>query len=220
MSDPTVAHIDIIFPEKIWLSAVCRDFPNVRIEIQSFLPGNLQDQEHLVGNALMRVVDPQIDAVLEEIQQHPSLVNLFVFAKDEESALINVQTEDRWLLGSLIASEVILRFPIKVAWDAMLQHAVGTWVVTGMRDRIDHLLTLLEDKQVEFELKSIAKLQTNQLQGTLTPRQAEILEVALKLGYFEFPRRITLSDLAQKVGIAKSTLSEIMRRIAQKKVNQ
>lgn len=42
----------------------------------------------------------------------------------------------------------------------------------------------------------------------LTPRQREILLRAVHGGYYEYPRRITLTDLAREIGIAKSTLSE------------
>ncbi len=216
MSDPTVALLHIIFPDKIWLASICQKYPNVKIEIQSFLPGNPAAGKEMVGNALMKLYDARIDAVLADIQTHPSLVEMFVLAKDVEEALVNVKTRDSWLLASLIAAEVLLRFPVKVGWDG--NHAVGTWTITGMRDRVDHLLSLLEEKQVQVELKSIQKIQSNQIQGTLTPRQAEILELALKLGYFEFPRKTNLTNLAKQVGVAKSTLSEILRRVAQKKV--
>ncbi len=218
MSDPTVAQLAIMFPDEIWLASICQKYPTIKIEIQSFLPGNLSAGKDLVGNALMKIHDARIDGVLVDIRAHPSLVELFVLAKDvnAQEALVNVKTRDSWLLASLIAAEVILRFPVKVGWDG--KHAVGTWTITGMRDRVDHLLTLLEEKHVQVELKSFQKIQSNQVQGTLTPRQAEILEVALKLGYFEFPRKITLTELAKRVGVAKSTLSEIVRRISQKKV--
>ncbi len=216
MSDPTVAQLTIIFPDKIWLASICQAYPSVKIEIQSFLPGNLSAAKDLVGNALMNIHDARIDNVLAEMRAHPSLVELFVLAKDAQEALVNVKTRDSWLLASLIASEVVLRFPVKVQWDG--HRTVGIWTITGMRDRVDRLLSLLEEKQVQVELKSIQKIQSNQVQGALTPRQAEILEMALKLGYFEFPRKITLTELAKRVGVAKSTLSEIVRRISQKKV--
>lgn len=46
----------------------------------------------------------------------------------------------------------------------------------------------------------------------LTEKQDRILWVALKTGFFEFPRKITMKELSQKLGIAMSTLSEILRR--------
>jgi predicted DNA binding protein len=51
----------------------------------------------------------------------------------------------------------------------------------------------------------------------MTARQEDILRTALDLGYFEFPKRIHLEELADKLGITPATLSEILRR-AEKKV--
>jgi hypothetical protein len=46
---------------------------------------------------------------------------------------------------------------------------------------------------------------------TLTVRQLQILRIAAEKGYFEFPRRIRLTELAAVLGIKPSTLSEVLR---------
>jgi predicted DNA binding protein len=48
-------------------------------------------------------------------------------------------------------------------------------------------------------------------QIALTARQEEVLGKALVKGYFEFPRRISLTNLSELVGVRPSTLSEILR---------
>jgi predicted DNA binding protein len=48
-------------------------------------------------------------------------------------------------------------------------------------------------------------------QVALTARQEEILGTAMAQGYFEFPRRISLTNLSELVGVRPSTLSEILR---------
>ena len=47
--------------------------------------------------------------------------------------------------------------------------------------------------------------------GILTERQEEVIRVAFETGYFDFPRRVESTDLAKKLGISGSTLSEILR---------
>lgn len=49
-------------------------------------------------------------------------------------------------------------------------------------------------------------------EDALTSRQREVLIAAVNSGYFEFPRRIGLHELAQRLSIRPSTLSEILRR--------
>uniref|UniRef100_A0A7C3M8W3 Bacterio-opsin activator n=1 Tax=Archaeoglobus fulgidus TaxID=2234 RepID=A0A7C3M8W3_ARCFL len=79
----------------------------------------------------------------------------------------------------------------------------------------DGFLTLLQNLEgVDFEL--IYKGRPAE-KDSITYREEEILKIALEKGYFDFPRRIRLEELAKFFGIAPSTLSEILRR-GQKKV--
>ncbi len=48
--------------------------------------------------------------------------------------------------------------------------------------------------------------------GVLTEKQERIFWLALKGGFFEYPRKIDTVELAEKLGISPSTLSEITRR--------
>jgi predicted DNA binding protein len=46
----------------------------------------------------------------------------------------------------------------------------------------------------------------------LTPRQEKVLWLAVKLGFYEVPRKIHTEELSKKLGISMSTFSEISRR--------
>ena len=48
--------------------------------------------------------------------------------------------------------------------------------------------------------------------GVLTENQERIFWLALKCGFFDYPRQIGMVELAAKLGISAATLSEIMRR--------
>jgi predicted DNA binding protein len=48
--------------------------------------------------------------------------------------------------------------------------------------------------------------------GVLTEKQERIFWLALKGGFFDYPRKIDTVELASKLGISPSTLSEITRR--------
>jgi predicted DNA binding protein len=48
--------------------------------------------------------------------------------------------------------------------------------------------------------------------GVLTENQERIFWLALKSGFFDYPRQIGMAELAAKLGISPATLSEIMRR--------
>jgi len=48
--------------------------------------------------------------------------------------------------------------------------------------------------------------------GILTEHQERIFWLALKSGFFDYPRQVGMAELAAKLGISPATLSEIMRR--------
>lgn len=49
----------------------------------------------------------------------------------------------------------------------------------------------------------------------LTPAQEEAVRIAFALGYFEVPRAVTASDVADELGISKSAFLERLRRAQQ-----
>ncbi|MDE1857868.1 MAG: helix-turn-helix domain-containing protein [Thaumarchaeota archaeon] len=70
------------------------------------------------------------------------------------------------------------------------------------------ILAHLEKEGIETRIEDVAPLERR---PTLTGRQKEIMATAVASGYFEFPRKISLTGLSQLVGVKPSTLSEILR---------
>ncbi|MEM3000216.1 MAG: helix-turn-helix domain-containing protein [Candidatus Bathyarchaeia archaeon] len=76
-------------------------------------------------------------------------------------------------------------------------------VYTGIISALEnsgHKVNVL--KKGSFEAKS----------GVLTENQERIFWLALKSGFFDYPRKIGLRELAAKLGVRPSTLSEMIRR--------
>jgi HTH DNA binding domain len=70
------------------------------------------------------------------------------------------------------------------------------------------VLARLSKEGIETRIEDVAPLERK---ATLTGRQKEIMATAVAQGYFEFPRKISLTGLSQLVGVKPSTLSEILR---------
>jgi len=76
------------------------------------------------------------------------------------------------------------------------------------------LLNRLSRQRVPFKVEEISPLSADY---RLTTRQLAILKSAMEMGLYDFPRRITQDELAARIGITPSTLTEILRR-AEKKI--
>ncbi|MHC1591922.1 MAG: helix-turn-helix domain-containing protein [Candidatus Helarchaeales archaeon] len=202
--DAAYAELEIKIPDDVWLNVLSIKYPETIFEIQTILP-----TENFIGNALIRIINPNAEQIIKDIKKHPSLVKLDVYSKGPDSYLINVKTKDPYLLVSLIKSEVLLEYPIRV------QNGWTTWKVISDRSRISILLDKLKERSVEFRLKQISQYKDK---VSLTRRQMEVLDLALKLGYYDIPRKITLTELAKKLKMSKSSLSELLRRITRKRI--
>ena len=77
-------------------------------------------------------------------------------------------------------------------------------------------------KEFKIKIKSIQQTKLDELflphiMPNLSDKQKEVLELAVKEGYFNFPRKINLDGLAKKMKISKQTLQQHLR-VAEKKL--
>ncbi len=101
---------------------------------------------------------------------------------------------------------------------AAAAHPSPPFTVQAGRAEWDHagdgeeLRRMLRDRGLRITVRRVRRGRGREL----TPRQREILLRAIEEGYYDFPRRITLSELADKLGISKSYLSETLAKVESK----
>jgi predicted DNA binding protein len=210
-SKPSLARIKIKFPKQLWISEIFQNFPDVKMEISHFLP---YDLEKSIGNSAIEIMHYKIDSILEDIRKHPSVLELGILEQEENRVKFNVKTKDPYLLYAIIKCGVLIDFPVRV------EDGFAFWRLVSSREQIDQLLTLFEQKNINFELLRIGKspYSLEDDKNKLTLDELNILEKAISLGFFEIPRKISLEELANQMGKSKSALSVMLRKIIKKKV--
>ena len=88
------------------------------------------------------------------------------------------------------------------------------WTLLGSDESFGDLARALDRRKIPVEIILKKSLEDTDL---LTTRQEQILSIAFQRGYFDFPKKRGLKELAQETGIRASTLDEILRR-GQRKV--
>ncbi len=91
--------------------------------------------------------------------------------------------------------------------DSDSQPASWKFIVKGTGD-LRQVLNRLAREGLQTRIEDVSRLDHR---ATLTARQREVIATAVAKGYFEFPRRISLTNLSKLVGVKPSTLSEILR---------
>ncbi len=89
-----------------------------------------------------------------------------------------------------------------------------TWSIICSEKDCPRLIKKLEKLGIDFELVYKGRPEDKE---SITFREEEVLKIALEKGFFDYPKKIKLEELASLLDISPSTLSEILRR-AQKKV--
>jgi predicted DNA binding protein len=82
-------------------------------------------------------------------------------------------------------------------------------LISTDKEDIRQLITKMEGKGHTVTLMRLTTLEGDEL---LTSRQEDLLQIAYERGYFDYPKRISLRDLAGMFGVSISTLSEMLRK--------
>lgn len=133
-----------------------------------------------------------------------------------------VETVEEATLYRLVANEttVVATYREWVSLGGQLLRCHGSderWDVAMRfpdRERFGEYHELLADEDVEFELHRLSDGATpdREIADPLTGRQREALEIAYEAGFFDVPRRATLSELAAELEISDQAVSERLRR--------
>lgn len=113
--------------------------------------------------------------------------------------------------------KIIQTKPVIQKPDGMELWEMACWEKQPLTDILQRL-----PKEFKINLKSLKQTKIDELflphiMPKLTEKQKMILELAVKEGYFDFPRKINLDGLAKRMKISKQTLQQHLR-IAEKKL--
>lgn len=154
-------------------------------------------------------IDPKhIDALLKDLRGDPYVYQVDAIETKKGLVMGSLKTRKCTACRSFATSECFL-VSAKSTPEGLVE-----WKVLSSGDGLKKLLKNLEEGGVEADIQSIIELSD---ESALTHRQEEILQIALEKGYFDYPKKIDIAELARLLGISKPTLSEILRR-GQKKI--
>ena len=192
------AQFRIQLPEGMWVRELSERFPRATFRLLSGFPTGERAVE------LGEVVADDPEPVVAAMRDHDAIANYNLLESAQRRALGKYESRDTDLYEFARRSSLPVEFPIEVT------NGWYEFDLTGTRAEFDGFRETLDELGSTYDLQSVVRDPgTEQL---LTDRQREILETAVREGYFEVPRECTLADLAERVGADKSTVSTVLRR--------
>ena len=193
------AVISLREPEN-WISDISAKFP-ATVRVIDRMPHSEMGVKDLVE---ISAEEDVMEEVLEAIKKNPLVTGVDTTVTERGKVISAVTTARCEICRILTDSGVFLisaqsRDDGKVEWTLVLSEK------QVLKEIFDHL----KKKSVDAELIKLTKIDDKE---SLTERQDKITQVAFERGYFDYPKRISLRELARMFDVSPSTLSEILRK--------
>ncbi|AXR78144.1 helix-turn-helix domain-containing protein [Natrarchaeobaculum sulfurireducens] len=192
------ATLTITMPEQVWIQQLSTAYPNATFRVLAAVPGAES------GFALVRITGPDVGDVIDDMNDHPQVTELTLAQWSDDEATVHFETTAPLLLFSTRDSGMPIELPVEIT------DGEATIEVTGSRERLAELAQQLENFGLQYRIEHVReRLHESQL---LSERQLEVVAAAVDEGYYDTPRRCSLTELAEHLGVAKSTCSETLHR--------
>lgn len=193
-------------PEDVWVAEVSTQFPDATFRLLTGVPKNNRAIE--LGEILAN--DPE--AAAAALREHPDIVAYERLLVGDRRAITQYEAVEQGLYEFLWGSSLPPEFPLVVENGEM------EFDLTATQEQFEAFGEVLDATGLQYNLLTV--VHTDEEDALLTERQRECLATAQRLGYFDVPRECTLAELADELGVDKSTASETIRRGTSRVVGQ
>jgi len=184
--------------EDLWVREVSTSFPDATLRLLTGVPR---------GERALELGEVQADdagEVARAIRTHPDIVAYDEVYSGETRVVAQYEADEQGLYEFLWSSSLPPEFPVVVEDGEM------EFEITATREQFEAFGATLDEGDHQYDLLSL--VHTDEGERLLTDRQRECLTVAHRRGYFDVPRECTLAEVADALGVDKSTASETVRR--------
>ena len=184
--------IEVRLPEGHWSGDVSRQRPEAVLRIEETMP---------LGRGRGTAKISSSSELAEELNAHNGVDEVRNLGSNRYE--VDIAPKGGGYIREIIEVGVIPQSPFEVR-DGWVD-----WTIECSAEKSRELVQLLREREVPYRVVSTRTTGSRML----TPKQRLIFDSALNEGYWDTPRRITLSDLAELLGLSKSTISVHLHKI-------
>ena len=192
------ARLTIDVPDSVWVGAVSREYPEATFRVLAAMP------EGDRGVGLLELRAAEVADIAASIDAQGTVSDVAVLHRRDNRVTLQFETSDPLLLFPIQSAGVPLEFPFDI------RDGRATWELTASHDRLAELGEQLEAFDISFTVESVERFVDPE--RLLTDRQRGLLVAAVERGYYDTPRGCSLTQLAEALGVAKSSVSETLHR--------
>ncbi len=199
-----------IYHHDCWGPKTSEAFPELKIKLMSNPVFQRQKGKGGVFTALWNFKahdTTQLNDVVSYVRGLPTTVKFEPVQKGMTSitALMGIKT-DGLAMSRLLENNCHIAKPLVVQgglehWDVITEEGLGT------KKLLDELAEV-----GEIKVKSLGKHEVENNEFELTEKQREALNLAIRRGYYSWPRKVTLEELAELAGVSRVTFENHLRK--------
>ena len=193
------AKLTLTIPERTWPGEITRVHEDATIRILAAMT------ETDSGVGLAEIVAPDPGTVVADVRTHDAVEDVEVLQRGDRQCLLQFRTHLPLLLFAARGSGLPLEMPFEI------DGGEATWTLTASQEAISELGDQFDALGVSYTVDYLQQ-EVAESEELLTDRQRSIVRAAIDRGYYDTPRECSLTELADAVGLAKSTVSETLHR--------
>jgi predicted DNA binding protein len=185
-------------PPRNWLTQLSNSHPDDEFRVLAAY----SSEDDTVGILEVHTRNP--DSVLNQLCEADGLHSFERMDADDDALLIEYHTPEPEIQALVFKSGVVPHYPIV--------YRDGTVTVTRAisHEQLADLTEAFEDAGVDYDIGFL--VQNLCSESILTDRQRQFIDEAVNQGYYESPRRCSLTELAAEMDVHKTTASDILHR--------
>ena len=158
---------------------------------------------------LIEVEGERAKEMIQQLRQSQGIRRVFAAKGDSKKTLVMiVQDSTPYCISAHNSGAFCVTCPFKTENNSNGRE--GRWkLLMNDAEALKNVGDSLAERGISITVKDVSHAFHDEL---LTDRQREIMGIAYRSGYFEFPRKNDLTEIAAELAIRPSTLSEILRR--------
>ena len=194
-----------------WSTAIARRFPKVTASLVSWVTFPMLTEEKMGRWSALWKFEAMDEEEMGRFLAYFSKLKMIekeeVLYREKNIAIIH---EVSHAVGSV--SRTIALSECHVVGTMSVGNGMEHWhVIAEKASQINDLLTSLEKLGTVF-IERIGKYEPARKKFKLTEKQRGALSLALSSGYYSWPRKVTLEELAQLAGISRRAFQERLRK--------
>ena len=193
-----ILRIEVRLPDGHWAGEATRENPSSVLQIIETMPLSK-------GRGTAQISTDEL--LLEQLDNLPGVENVNLLGKNK--ATVTIASGGGGFIKALRVVGVVPRTPFEVidGW--------ADWTIQCSSSQAKQLIKQIKTDEIPMRLKSTR----SNNEKLLTTRQSQIFELAKRKGYWNVPREISISKLAELTGSSKSTISVMLHAIESKIVD-